>query len=450
MEEVLQSKCFRRATTLRSLLLYLWKNRENEISEYAIAVEALGRNQDFESKIDASVRVQISRLRQFLTKYYESEGRHSRARLVIPLGTHHVQLIEAPPEDESGEYGQNGASHHAIAGDGIDSVSVLPSHPAPNRTGRFLVPALIAIIVVLAFCVGWLLWSSNRQNGKSTVVSKQDLPLFWRKFMDNGKSTRIVLPTPIFFTWGPPHSKKPLMARDVSVNDFAKFASSSEIADLERRLGKPQPWRNYTVASDTFASLRLARFFDNYGIQTSISSSTESPQGIIDHENIVVFGTPSSLASDYQPELDRLSFSLAPYPYERYVVDKRLPAGSPGEFPALEESASRTVTPGIIALLPRGSVGSRILIVQGLQTTALISYLISEEGMREITRAQSEGGNSPFFEAVVLSEVNAGTPIQSRLVAFRPFAVQRTEPGQTAEASLSSRAGDASSINVSR
>ena len=77
--------------------------------------------------------------------------------------------------------------------------------------------------------------------------------------------------------------------------------------------------------------------------------------------------------------------------------------------------------------------------MQGLQTTALISYLISEEGMREITRAQSEGGNSPFFEAVVLSEVNAGNPIQSRLVAFRPFIVQRPEPGQTAEASLNPR-----------
>ena len=267
---MLQSECFRRATTLRGLLLYLWKNRDNEISEYAIAVEALGRNQDFESKIDASVRVQISRLRQFLTKYYESEGRHSRARLVIPLGTHQIQLIEAEPESEPGEYRQNGASHHTIAGDGIDSVSVLPPPLPPSRTGRFLVPALSAIIIVLAFCVGWLLWSSNRQTGKSIVASKQELPLFWKKFMDNGKSTRIVLPTPVFFTWGPPRSKKTLMARDVSVNDFAKFASSSEIADLEKRLGKPQPWRNYTVASDTFASLRLARFFDSYGIQTSI------------------------------------------------------------------------------------------------------------------------------------------------------------------------------------
>jgi hypothetical protein len=90
-------------------------------------------------------------------------------------------------------------------------------------------------------------------------------------------------------------------------------------------------------------------------------------------------------------------------------------------FPALQESASRSVVPSIIALLPRGSSGSRILIVQSIQTTALISYLTSEAGMREIMQALAEQGDAPFFEAVVLSEVNAGTPIQSRLVAFRRF-----------------------------
>jgi hypothetical protein len=437
LEEVLQSECFKRAATLRGLLLYLWKNRDNEISEYVIAVEGLGRNRNFESKIDASVRVQISRLRQFLAKYYESEGRYSRARLVIPLGTHQIQFVEVTAESEPGELRQNGARHHAITADGIDSVSTTPSRLAPAKTGRFndrfLVPILSAIIVVLVFCVGWLLWSSVHQDSKGTAASKQDLPLFWKTFMDNGKHTRIVLPTPVFFSWSSPI----LMARDVSVNDFSKGGDSAPIADLERKLGKPRIWRNYTVASDTFASLRLARFLDSYGIQASISSSTESPQGIIDHENIIALGTLTSL-SDYQSDVARLSFALGPYPAEDYVVDKRLPAGSAGEFPTLQESASRTISPGIIALLPRGSAGNRILIVQGLQTTALISYLISEDGMREITRAQSEAGNSPFFEAVVLSEVNGGNPIQSRLAAFRPFNVGSRHSGPLAEASLSS------------
>lgn len=183
----------------------------------------------------------------------------------------------------------------------------------------------------------------------------------------------------------------------------------------------------------------LARFFDSYGVQSSISSADESPHGIIDHENIIVFGTPSSMA-DFQSDLDRLSYRLAPYPFERYVVDTHQPHGSPGEFPAVQESASRTVAPGIIALLPRGSEGGRILIVQGLQTMALISYLTSDEGMSEITRAQAKQGNN-YFEAVVLSEVNAGNPIQSRMVAFRTYKGSHTS-NQIADASPSPVAED--------
>jgi hypothetical protein len=156
----------------------------------------------------------------------------------------------------------------------------------------------------------------------------------------------------------------------------------------------------------------------------------------MDHENLVTFGTSSSLAP-FQSDLARLSFKLAPH--ERYIIDKRLPAGSAGVFPALQESASRRVVPGIVALLPRGSSGSRILIVQSIQTTALISYLTSEAGMREIMRAQAEQGDSPFFEAVVLSEVNGGNPIQSRLVAFRRYSGPESTAPPVNEASLGKR-----------
>jgi hypothetical protein len=408
VEEVLHSECFKRATTLRSLLVYLWSNRGKDVSEYAIAVDALGRNPDFESKIDASVRVQISRLRQFLAKYYESEGRQSTSRLVIPLGTHEIQIIEIQAKDQPElEDRDRPESHQAIV-----------RMPVVREARRFLVPALSAVIAVLVLCIGFLLRSSVHQDTKSGDVTRQELPQFWKAFLNNGKSTRIVLPTPVFFSWDSPTRENSLMFRDTSVNDFAKSDRSAQLADLEKRWGKASRWQNYTVASDTFASLRLARFLDSFGIQTSISSAPDSPHGIMDHENLVTFGTASSLAP-FQSDLDRLSFRLVPH--ERYIVDKRLPVGSAGMFPALQESASRSVVPGIIALLPRGSSGSRILIVQSIQTTALISYLTSEAGMREIMQALAEQGDTPFFEAVVLSEVNAGTPIQSRLVAFRRF-----------------------------
>jgi hypothetical protein len=236
-------------------------------------------------------------------------------------------------------------------------------------------------------------------------------------FSDNGRLFRLVLPAPIFFSWEYPNGGA-LMVRDIKVNEFAKYEESAELAGLAKRLGKPAPWQNYATLSDAFAALQLVRFLDGYGIHASISSSVESPQGIIDQENIVAFGTTSSLGI-YQSDIDRLDYKLGSH--EGYVIDKLLPPGSPGQFPSHQESASRSVMPGLVAFLPRGSSGSRILILQGAQTAALISWLTSEDGMREIAEAQKAHGHSPYFEAVVLCEVNGENPIQSRMVAFRPF-----------------------------
>jgi hypothetical protein len=56
---------------------------------------------------------------------------------------------------------------------------------------------------------------------------------------------------------------------------------------------------------------------------------------------------------------------------------------------------------------------------------ALIAYLTSEDGMRELEAASTDR-NNPYFEAVVLSEVNMGTPLQNRLGAYRPFIEGKT------------------------
>jgi hypothetical protein len=430
LEEVLQSKCFERATRLRTLLLYLWENRNKGISEYAIAVDGLGRNPDFESKIDATVRVQIARLRDFLRRYYEGEGSHFTTRLVIPLGTHQIQLVDVIPDDEVVEGLKSNLGTHLQCDASDDVVPLATVLPAPRgwfSPNRFLVPVLVAVIVVLLSCLSWLVLIPKHRGEKNSASIDRELPLFWKDITNNGKATRIILPTPVFFAWQPEGSTSTLIARDISVNESTKLEDSPQLADMGKRFGKPSAWRDYTFASDTFAALGLERFLDGYGVQTSISSSAESPHQIVDYENVVAFGTTSSLTA-YQSDLDRLSYKLAPY--EKYVIDKREPAGSPRQFSLDQESASRMVAPGLIAMLPRGASGSRILLVQGAQTTALISFMTSETGMREITQAEAEHGHNPFFEAVVLSEVNGENPIQSRLVAFRPFTQQDSKPAK--------------------
>src|SRR6476661_7131019 len=71
LRRLLESRAFEKPPALRALLTYLWQHRGESISEYAIATEALGRTPGFDARTDATVRVQISRLRQRLEKFYE-------------------------------------------------------------------------------------------------------------------------------------------------------------------------------------------------------------------------------------------------------------------------------------------------------------------------------------------------------------------------------------------
>jgi DNA-binding response OmpR family regulator len=96
IEIILKSRSFERATASRQLLAYLWTHQGDELSEYTLAVEAMGRRPDFDPKIDATVRVQISRLRQRLHDFYQSyEATLCPVYLTIPVGTHQLQNYAA-------------------------------------------------------------------------------------------------------------------------------------------------------------------------------------------------------------------------------------------------------------------------------------------------------------------------------------------------------------------
>ena len=84
--QVADSETFRTAPVMRSLLLYLWKNQGEQISEYAIAVDALGRSPEFDPKTDSTVRVQVARLRTKLkSKLFKGDVIRARHRPTRPL-----------------------------------------------------------------------------------------------------------------------------------------------------------------------------------------------------------------------------------------------------------------------------------------------------------------------------------------------------------------------------
>ena len=109
LERVLASNAFRRSPRLHQFLAYicqkLFQGEEDQIKEYSIAVEALGRSEDFDHTRDSIVRVEAHRLRKRLAAYYEGEGKSSALRLTVPPGgylpTFEDHPLEPAPEDEA-------------------------------------------------------------------------------------------------------------------------------------------------------------------------------------------------------------------------------------------------------------------------------------------------------------------------------------------------------------
>jgi hypothetical protein len=427
LQIICASRAFENSATLKNLLIYLFQSRNQVVSEYTVAVEALDRKPNFDPQIDATVRVQISRLRRRLKDYYLSEGRTSSIRFIIPLGTH--QLV--PDHVANGnviDASQSHSSHsHALAPIFPDVISQLPvSHPPPQTASatsrRFPLTIFLATLVILlaATCAWQYLQIRSLTRAAQPAIAPQLSPL-WKNFTSNGKTVRLVIPNPTFFNWTSPGHMN-LMMRDTNVNDFADINKSPQLSAMVKQFGTPQLTEYYTVSSDVIASLKLTQFMSSRNfnnVSTTISSNTAAE--FFEGENVILFGTPGTMSA-YKNLMSHLYFQFDPQ--AQHLINPAPANGQPREWDKINQSPSRAIFPGLIAFLPGNAKGSHLLILAGSETDGLVSFLTSDSGNRAIQDARRRAGNADFFEAAILSEAEGSTVLSNRLVAFHAVTPQ--------------------------
>src|SRR2546421_4037016 len=86
------SEAFRGSPQLVAFLRYVveatLRGEQDRIKGYTIAVEALGRGDDFDPQDDPIVRVEATRLRRAIHRYYENGGRDDAVQIDLPLGSY--------------------------------------------------------------------------------------------------------------------------------------------------------------------------------------------------------------------------------------------------------------------------------------------------------------------------------------------------------------------------
>jgi len=92
LEHMATSEAFRACPQLVAFLRYVveatLRGGQDRIKGYTIAVEALGRGDDFDPQHDPIVRVEAMRLRRALQRYYANGGGDDAVQIVLPRGSY--------------------------------------------------------------------------------------------------------------------------------------------------------------------------------------------------------------------------------------------------------------------------------------------------------------------------------------------------------------------------
>lgn len=108
LERVLSSAAFQGAERSRALLRFVVEQTagggSERLKEYTVGVEALGKGQSFDPRIDPIVRAEASRLRTRLERYYATDGRGDALVISLPKGSYVPQFRtrEVDPLDAAG------------------------------------------------------------------------------------------------------------------------------------------------------------------------------------------------------------------------------------------------------------------------------------------------------------------------------------------------------------
>jgi Tol biopolymer transport system component len=140
LSRVLDSETFRGAERSRALLRFVVEEalngRADQLKDYVLGSQALGRGEGFDPRSDPIARVEASRLRSRLEVYYATEGASDPVRISLPKGGY------APAFERR---------------QGVDAATAPSSSRASGRwSRRAIVGASIALVLIVGLG-GWLL-----------------------------------------------------------------------------------------------------------------------------------------------------------------------------------------------------------------------------------------------------------------------------------------------------
>ncbi|HEY6292616.1 MAG TPA: hypothetical protein VI455_13790 [Terriglobia bacterium] len=441
LERILRSKAFSNAEAIRHLLKFIAdqsvSDSDEEIKEYTIAVEALGRPQDFDPKVDNIVRVQMRRVRQKLDEYYRLEGAGDPVRVSIPRGHYHVEwsLRSAKPTHGSPKAGSN-EDEGALA------------------RWRFRSPLAwkILAIALLLFNLALGVSSLLRREASGVPRNREKDPIspalasVWQPFIDSRQQPLVIYSNALFLM----SQEGDLYRYSLDGAHFLPFgARVQSFAGLERR-GPAPPVKGpmsysdaYTGTGEVVAAARIAELFSRAGRDFAVKRDGVVSFEDIRNNNVVFLGASledTVLAQlPLQSDLGFEQTSQPAFSGSQVIRDRHPAPGHPSLYALGREPKTQAIAVdyALISLLPGVTPNHFILVLGGLSTIgtqAAAEFATSEESLQPVARMRAEAAGSrplsPYFQALLAVQIRDGVAAKTDCLLTRE--VRHNGPGALA------------------
>lgn len=259
LENILQSNEFKDSVTYKSLLNFLVEaSIKNKIpKEITIAIEVFGKDPDFNSNKDSTVRHNIHTLKKKLDKYYKGQRNYEKVKFVIPKGHYEVKFFK----------------NRSVFGLIFDQLKI------KERIWLYSTLFFSLLCVYLAIML-------QKSITDYTPGKENEYP-FWSAFFDNNYETTIVIGDDFLLDEFSTELKRYRQIRDWEIN------SEADLNNFLRQFDNAQTWQS-EIKGVPFGMLDnifdLFHVIKNYNTKLSFNMSSQTNLKELKNNNLIYIG----------------------------------------------------------------------------------------------------------------------------------------------------------------
>jgi hypothetical protein len=289
VERILHSEELRGSEALRRLLRFLAGKsvcgEADELKEYTVAIDGLGKPASYDPRQNSAVRIQVGRLRQKLADYYRTEGRHDPILIDVPKGRFKLKF----------ELRDSSAPALLHSGTATEHPSALPRGSTLRITMTALrFPAAVAAGVLLALAAVAVYNALRPARARATAVApiarwNADMEDLWRPFIATERPMIVAIEDPLFVELD---GKRGTYYRDKTLNSWKDVTTSPTIQSLRNALKNREiaPSRYYTAFGEVDASFLLARVLGSRVQNLAVVKTSDLSMRELADNNVVFVG----------------------------------------------------------------------------------------------------------------------------------------------------------------